>query len=492
MKTRNFALIIAICQLLFVYGCFNFNYGSENGLIYPCDASGECLSGFKCIKSSLSGFTNGECAPLCKSDKDCHNGRTCLDGLCRADSHSDSNSDSNTDSVRCENPKMTGENCDIEIKCNVEHGELDTNTGHCLPESCPHFTGLDCNECKSQFTGESCDKCKPGYGGKECNTHCENPKMTGENCDKCANGMAGENCDEPACLHGHIDSSGNCICEDHWSGENCSLCTTGGWKGEKCDEYSCENGDPDPDTGWCKEGSCIGHFTGPDCSKCPPPFTGKNCNQCNTDIAYGADCTPYGSVEDLKHNTYKTFKILNLEWMAENLRYVNDESDTLGTDYFFVAKNPGYYIPQVYGLLYPWDKANQYCHDLGNGWHLPTKAEFDQLRLAAYNGAESDYNTYNQQSENLRATSWEYGRNTLGFGALPTGYCYSGDDCYASTTVGATFWSSDSTVDDGITKYYYLSLLIDYYKTGAPRPIINAGTSKYFLSVRCVRNAPNQ
>ncbi len=111
MKAINLALLSTFLPLLIISGCLNFDDGRSG--FYPCDVNYKCLAGYKCINSSY--FANGECAPLCESDKDCPKKSTCLAKVCQHNTDTlDSNTDSNTD--------IAGSNCSIDAQC---------GTGYC-------------------------------------------------------------------------------------------------------------------------------------------------------------------------------------------------------------------------------------------------------------------------------------------------------------------------------------------------------------------------
>jgi uncharacterized protein (TIGR02145 family) len=153
----------------------------------------------------------------------------------------------------------------------------------------------------------------------------------------------------------------------------------------------------------------------------------------------------YGTIS-WKGRSYRTTTIGSQTWMAEdlNLRSLNG-TDTLGSCYDETQANC-----DVYGRLYTWTEAMNgavasdaapsgvrgLCPD---GWHLPSKAEWDVLFTRTITG----YPTVDTNwSLPLRATasSWN-GTDAFGFRGLPAGGKYPSS---ADLNQETHFWTSNS------------------------------------------------
>ena len=125
--------------------------------------------------------------------------------------------------------------------------------------------------------------------------------------------------------------------------------------------------------------------------------------------------------------TYNIVKIGGQVWMAENLNYETDNSSCYNDSAEYCDK---------YGRLYTWSSANSVCSD---GWHLPSKAEWETLFFAVGGLTVVD--------RVLKSTSgWMDGNNgtdSFKFSVLPAGGSV-GDEGY-----DASFWtSSEYSRDD--------------------------------------------
>ena len=112
---------------------------------------------------------------------------------------------------------------------------------------------------------------------------------------------------------------------------------------------------------------------------------------------------------------YKTVKIGDQTWMAENLNYKTEYSRCYNDEEANCTK---------YGRLYVWFDAMKACP---SGWHLPSKEEFNMLHKAAgevrINGKKR---VLHDSGMRLKSTSgWKKngnGDDTYSFSVLPAGF----------------------------------------------------------------------
>lgn len=127
--------------------------------------------------------------------------------------------------------------------------------------------------------------------------------------------------------------------------------------------------------------------------------------------------------------TYKTVKIGEQVWMAENLNYKTENSYCYKDDEANCAK---------YGRLYEWDAAKTACPA---GWHLPSMVEFYAL-IGAVGGDDV-------AGKKLKSTGGGLdngnGDDAFGFSALPAGH-RNGDGSYFEGGEIALFWGSTELV----------------------------------------------
>jgi len=189
-----------------------------------------------------------------------------------------------------------------------------------------------------------------------------------------------------------------------------------------------------------------------------------------------------GSFTDSRDGkSYKTVKLNNQTWMAENLNYEVEGSKCYGNYSISCDK---------YGRLYNWNAAKDACP---KGWHLPDTTEWQVLVYLA-GGKEV-------AGKKLKASSgWNdngNGLDAVGFAALPGGSGYS-DGSFRDVGNSGRWWSASEGSSryayrrwDGSTEYmdfssYAYSMHMFYYGEGVDN---NLNSSKYSLhSVRCVQD----
>lgn len=195
----------------------------------------------------------------------------------------------------------------------------------------------------------------------------------------------------------------------------------------------------------------------------------------------------YGTFTDSRDGeTYRTVKIGDQVWMAENLRFKAEGSFAAGNDEDNVAKFGRLYtwtealaIPEEFSEqslakdieLYNKTKEKDYQGIAPEGWHIPSNAEWEKLL--------SNLEAKSNGTELRSACCWQHpGKDSFGFFALPAGYRFdNGAFCHFGKR--ARFWSKD---EYGKMNAFRLSItnnsvdIEGVYRSDA-------------VSVRCVKNA---
>jgi uncharacterized protein (TIGR02145 family) len=193
---------------------------------------------------------------------------------------------------------------------------------------------------------------------------------------------------------------------------------------------------------------------------------------------------------------YKTVRIGDQWWMAENLAYlpkVSPPYNYSGNDYYYyVYDYMGFNAKEAklessyhdFGVLYNWSAAMNSCPE---GWHVPTDDEWKKLEIFLGMNEEAlegiKYRGTSQGKMLKSIDGWSddnNGTDDYGFNALPAGmryltgaFDYIGDFAY--------FWSSTDLND----RYARFRMLFGD-STGIYR---NATFKEFGLSVRCVKNS---
>jgi len=146
-----------------------------------------------------------------------------------------------------------------------------------------------------------------------------------------------------------------------------------------------------------------------------------------------------GTLTDARDGkVYKTVKISNQWWMAENLNY-----DIGGSCCF----NDDPSLSKTYGRLYDWASAKAACP---SGWHLPTDEEWKMLEkhlgMSAGDADKRGWRLSGNISLKLKSTNdWNdnaNGTNESGFNALPGGWKEGPDGPFHDLGTDGDFWTA--------------------------------------------------
>lgn len=143
--------------------------------------------------------------------------------------------------------------------------------------------------------------------------------------------------------------------------------------------------------------------------------------------------------------TYKTVKIGDQWWMAENLNYNQESSWCYNNNSFNCS---------IYGRLYDWDTAKIACPD---NWHLPTSDEWDIL----YDYLGGNINNVGGKLKETGFAHWsspnEGATNETDFNALPGGLRYLGGS-YNYLGKRSYFWTSTKSIEDAEDRILYYNM----------------------------------
>jgi len=205
-----------------------------------------------------------------------------------------------------------------------------------------------------------------------------------------------------------------------------------------------------------------------------------------------------GSVSDIDGNSYKTIKIGDQWWMAENLEvthYRNGDAISFPTDSSSWASTThgayGIYKNEnvnanTYGYLYNWFAINDNRNIAPDGWHVATDEEWKELEIGlGMSQAEADNIEWRGLiAPKLRESGnehWGVGldsNNESGFTALPAGLRLQ-DNKDLFLTFFAFFWTSSIENDTPI--YRQMSYITDGVKRFSD-------AAQSGMSVRCVKD----
>ena len=223
-------------------------------------------------------------------------------------------------------------------------------------------------------------------------------------------------------------------------------------------------------------------------------------------ISLSAAAQETGTFKDIRdEQVYKTVKIGNQLWMAENMNYYSknlfyerNDSNMPRSDY----RTENY--TEKYGLLYSFNVAQKVCPA---GWHLPSDKEWKKLEL--YIGLQKDNvnsDSYLRGYEVVgkllsKSSLWESGygsekiTNATGFNVLPGGYGWfkhkpdAGGGLnisyYAEVGKEAYFWTSTNFKPHDYSNF--TEAVTRIFRTKEIRNVPK-NTHNRFHSVRCIKD----
>ncbi len=174
---------------------------------------------------------------------------------------------------------------------------------------------------------------------------------------------------------------------------------------------------------------------------------------------------------------YKTVKIGEQVWMAENLNYKMKNS---------VCYKGNSSNCQKYGVLYDWDMALKACPD---GWHLPSDTEWQTL--VNFTG-DTEFAGRDLKAKN----GWDKksnGTNKYGFSALPGGSAGQSVAFGNAGCDGGCWWSSSTAESEGMEDGAFGRQMNydhsdDETDTDSYRVDRYYDTKEVMFSVRCVKD----
>lgn len=212
---------------------------------------------------------------------------------------------------------------------------------------------------------------------------------------------------------------------------------------------------------------------------------------------------------DIDGNSYKTVKIGNMVWMAENLRVtrfrdgqaIPNISDANAWSQLGNATNKSAWVfynndaryDQPYGKLYNWYAVMDARGLAPKGWHIPTNEEWIALG-AALGGAKQaggKMKTFGtiEAGNGLWKSPNKNATNSSGFSAVPTGE-RAADGTFDGMGLRARWWTTNNWEGDPFNLYslnttIYGSQAILFNSTGENVDSYNVLAG---LAVRCVKD----
>jgi uncharacterized protein (TIGR02145 family) len=197
-----------------------------------------------------------------------------------------------------------------------------------------------------------------------------------------------------------------------------------------------------------------------------------------------------GTLTDVEGNVYKTVRIGNQFWTAENLRTTkyNDGSSIGSGACYFYKNTTDAAAKKKWGALYM-EAAAKSGKLAPTGWRVPTNADWDTLlNYLTSHGYNYDGTTKKEMTAKslAAATDWPASTDTgaigndltlnngSGFSAIPAGWKYFD---FENQTIGAYWWIAGGNGVPDVCDFWWVFRSMDRYDT-----------ANFGASVRLVKN----
>jgi len=207
---------------------------------------------------------------------------------------------------------------------------------------------------------------------------------------------------------------------------------------------------------------------------------------------------PTNTVTDIDGNVYKTVKIGEQWWMAENLKVTHyrngDEIANVTTKASWNNLTSGAYCNYdndasnvaTYGRLYNWYAVTDSRIIAPEGWHVPGNQEMKELEMfLGMKQSETDklgWRGTNEGNKLKSTTGWDQngnGTDDYGFNALPGGYRDNDGNFIEIGHIGGFWCVTEYNSDEGLV----LGLRYNGFNIGRGRNPKHIG-----VSVRCIKD----
>jgi uncharacterized protein (TIGR02145 family) len=206
------------------------------------------------------------------------------------------------------------------------------------------------------------------------------------------------------------------------------------------------------------------------------------------------------TVTDVDGNVYKTVKIGNQWWMAENLKvtrfndgspldfYALDDEDSLWTNSAVASYT--FFSDSVMGKLYNYYVVENLKNIAPEGWHVPTDNDWQILEreigmtlnesnASGWRGTNEANKLVMKYSQGWPSGTALFGTDEYGFAARPAGCRLFNGEMNIQGNV-AFWWTASTNGNEGWYRY------IDANQTRIFRQHTYKG---YGMSIRCVKNS---